>query len=146
MSRFFLIILIALAIICTSCVVGSTHKREGKSISYGKDGTTVEKELVIKEFGDIPAPIKFKRDDSRTFVYEAPGVVIGVVTYEGYSSVSEMSDFFKQRMPEKGWRFMNAFVDENADLFFVKDNRSCQISIRSRTLATQVIVKVGSAE
>lgn len=99
---------------------------------------------VIAEFPDVPIPAELKRQDDQSFVYEAPGVVIGVLTYSGYVTPSSAADFFKNSMPAQGWRFLNAFKDkENIDLFFIKEQRSCQITIRSSPLATRVVIKIG---
>jgi len=99
---------------------------------------------VIAEFKDIPIPSGLKREDDQSFVYEAPGMAIGVITYSGRVSAASVTDFFQGEMPAQGWRFQNAFKSgRSVDLFFVKESRSCQISIRSGLLATKVIVKVG---
>lgn len=98
---------------------------------------------VITEFGDIPIPPELKRDDAQSFVYEAPNVVIGVMTYTGRVTAPSVSEFFRAQMPEQGWRFINAYKDNNIDLFFTKDNRSCQISIKPSMLSTKVVIKVG---
>lgn len=98
---------------------------------------------VITEFGDIPIPPELKRDDSQSFVYEAPNVVIGVMTYTGRVTAPSVSEFFRAQMPEQGWHFVNAYKDNNIDLFFMKENRSCQISIKPSMLSTKVIIKVG---
>ncbi|HKJ83603.1 MAG TPA: hypothetical protein VJ961_06285 [Mariprofundaceae bacterium] len=98
---------------------------------------------VITEFGDIPIPPELKRDDSQSFVYEAPNVVIGVMTYTGRVTAPSVSEFFRGQMPEQGWKFVNAYKDNDIDLFFMKGNRSCQISIKPSMLTTKVIIKVG---
>jgi len=99
---------------------------------------------VIAEFGDIPIPRELNRQDDQSFIYEAPGTVIGVMVYTGHRvDVNSINGFFREQMPAQGWRFINAYKDENIDLYYLKDNRSCQISIKSGMMETKVIIKVG---
>ncbi|OIQ02486.1 MAG: hypothetical protein COS82_01665 [Zetaproteobacteria bacterium CG06_land_8_20_14_3_00_59_53] len=99
---------------------------------------------VIAEFGDIPIPRELKRQDDQSFIYEAPGTVIGVMVYTGNRvDVNSINGFFREQMPAQGWRFINAYKDENIDLYYLKDNRSCQISIKAGMIETKVIIKVG---
>lgn len=99
---------------------------------------------VIAEFGDIPIPRELKREDDQSFIYEAPGTVIGVMVYTGNRvDVNSINGFFREQMPAQGWRFINAYKDENIDLYYLKDNRSCQISIKAGMIETKVIIKVG---
>lgn len=98
---------------------------------------------VIAEFGDIPIPHELTRKDDESFIYEAPGTVIGVMTYTGRVDPSSVGNFFREQMPAQGWRFLNAYKDRDIDLFYLKDNRSCQISIKSGMIETKVIIKVG---
>ncbi|MDQ6972688.1 MAG: hypothetical protein Q9M30_08570 [Mariprofundaceae bacterium] len=99
---------------------------------------------VIAEFGDIPIPRELTRQDDQSFIYEAPGTVIGVMVYTGRRvDPNSVHGFFREQMPAQGWRFLNAYKDQNIDLFYLKDNRSCQISIKSGMIETRVIIKVG---
>ena len=99
---------------------------------------------VIAEFGDIPIPRELERQDDQSFIYEAPGTVIGVMVYTGRRiDPNSINGFFREQMPAQGWRFVNAYKDENIDLYYLKDNRSCQISIKSGMMETKVIIKVG---
>jgi len=99
---------------------------------------------VIAEFGDIPIPRELTREDDQSFIYEAPGTVIGVMVYTGTRvDPNSIGGFFREQMPAQGWRFINAYKDEDIDLYYLKDNRSCQISIKAGMMETKVIIKVG---
>ena len=99
---------------------------------------------VIAEFGDIPIPRELTRQDDQSFIYEAPGTVIGVMVYTGTRvDPNSIGGFFREQMPAQGWRFINAYKDEDIDLYYLKDNRSCQISIKAGMMETKVIIKVG---
>jgi len=121
----------------------ASSKQEAEQPASPSEGKAVPPP-VIAEFGDIPIPRELKRQDDQSFIYEAPGTVIGVMVYTGNRiDTNSINGFFREQMPAQGWRFINAYKDEDIDLYYLKDNRSCQISIKSGMLETKVIIKVG---
>jgi hypothetical protein len=99
---------------------------------------------TIAEFDDIPVPSELTREDDLSFVYEAPGVTLGVITYSGYYKGASIAKFFRSEMPKYDWQFLNAFSEGNKFMVaFLKSNRSCVISIEEGSLDTRVTIKVG---
>jgi len=148
-SRFGFGFTLLLLMSLTSCVTANgfsnplANKESAETAAVTSDGKAVPPP-VIAEFGDIPIPRELTRQDEQSFIYEAPGTVIGVMVYTGHRiDPNSINGFFREQMPSQGWRFVNAYKDQNIDLFYLKDNRSCQISIKSGMLETRVIIKVG---
>ena len=138
-----------LLISLTSCMTAQGFLPKAKDDSANAAAPSEGKAVpppVIAEFGDIPVPRELKRQDDQSFIYEAPGTVIGVMVYTGRVDPNSINGFFREQMPAQGWRFINAYKDQNIDLFYLKDNRSCQISIKSGMLETRVIIKVGPSQ
>ena len=99
---------------------------------------------MVAGFDDIPVPADLKRDDKLSFVYEAPSVTMGVITYSGYDKGASVARFFRTQMPNYGWQFLNAFSEGNTYMVaFLKQGRSCIINIEEGTLSTKVTIKVG---
>ena len=144
-SRFFRLMLAGgLLAGCTAMQLPKPAAPAAADTSTDASGKAVVQPVrVIEEFGDIPIPPRLKRNDEQSFVYEAPGVVIGVVIYEGFFKGRSIAQFFRNEMPNYGWRFLNAFSDRRYVLSYLKDNRSCQISIEEGTFGTRVVIKVG---
>ncbi len=130
-----------------SCASLSNSANDGASASdqqsAGSDAAQHLPPPVIPEFGDVPIPRALNRRNDQSFIYEAPGTVIGVVVYTGRVDPNSVNGFFREQMPIHGWRLLNAFRDESTDLFYLKGNRSCQISIKPGIIDTKVIIKVG---
>lgn len=127
-------------------MIPAASSEQGPSASGPSDAKAVPPP-VIAEFGDIPIPRELTRQDDQSFIYEAPGTVIGVMTYTGTRvDPNSINGFFREQMPAHGWRFVNAYKDRNIDLFYMKNNRSCQISIKSGMIETKVIIKVGPSQ
>ncbi|RMH50148.1 MAG: hypothetical protein D6682_07645 [Zetaproteobacteria bacterium] len=121
--------------------------KEKRGMVQGKQGGKVLERTasrMLTEFGDVPVPVELKRDDELSFVYEAPGVTMGVVTLSGYYTGASIARFFRTEMPRQQWQFLNAFSEGNRYMLnFLKANRSCVINIREDALSTRVTIKVG---
>jgi len=103
--------------------------------------------VMVPEFDDIPVPAKLSRDADRSFVYEAPGVTMGVITYSGYVKGDSLAKFFRNEMPKYEWQFLNAFSEGDKYLIsFIKSDKSCMISVEESTLSTRVTIKVGPTQ
>lgn len=138
----------ALLAVLSLSACGAMQKPAAGQPKVAKDASGEIKETAqiqsIQEFEDISVPAELKRDDELSFVYEAPGVVIGVVTYTGYYKAASIAKFFRAEMPKQGWQFINAFSEGmKYSLTFLKSNRSATISIEEESLSTRVTIKVG---
>ena len=103
--------------------------------------------VMAPEFDDIPVPTELSRDASRSFVYEAPGVTMGVLTYSGYVKGASLAKFYRNEMPKYEWQFLNAFSEgERYLISFIKSDKSCMISVEEGTLSTRLTIKVGPTE
>jgi hypothetical protein len=99
---------------------------------------------MVDEFDDIQVPAELSRNDEQSSVYEAPGLVFGVIVYEGYVKPMGISKFFRTTMPTYEWQFINAFSEgKHYTLTFIKANRSCTISIVESSFSTRIVIRVG---
>jgi len=121
---------------------GTSKTVQDKSTGTNLHPTTATE--MIAEFGDIPVPAELTRNDDLSFVYEAPGVTIGVVSYNGYYKGASIAKFFRAEMPKQDWQFLNAFSEGTKYMLaFLKQGRSCMVNIEESTLSTKVTIKVG---
>jgi len=134
---------------------GLTHKPEASKTQQnnaGKQSQSSSKNaapviVMTPEFDDIPVPTKLSRDADRSFVYEAPSVTMGVITYTGYIKGDSLAKFFRNEMPKYEWQFLNAFSEGDKYLIsFIKSDKSCMISVEESTLSTRVTIKVGPTQ
>jgi len=115
--------------------------------AQGKTTQTSPVISMVPEFEDIPVPSELSRDTDRSFVYEAPGVTMGVITYSGYYKGGSIAKFFRNEMPKHEWQFLNAFSEGDKYLIsFIKSDKSCMISIEESSLSTRVTIKVGPTQ
>ena len=153
-----LIFTVALALSASGCAMrdagladnqpaGASSAGAGSTSDAGQAGSTTPAPPPVKmvaEFDDIPVPADLKRNDDLSFVYEAPGVTMGVITYSGYYKGASIAKFYRSQMPTYGWQFLKAFSEGNQyRVAFLKANRSCIINIDEGAISTKVTIKVG---
>ncbi|MDQ6951440.1 MAG: hypothetical protein Q9M26_07225, partial [Mariprofundales bacterium] len=88
--------------------------------------------------------VELTRDNDLSFVYEAPGITMGVITLSGYYKGASVAKFFRSAMPKQQWQFLNAFSEGDSYMLnFLKPKKLCVINIREGALSTRVTIKVG---
>jgi len=146
--------LIVLLCLFSFSACGLVHKPEAgtaKQPNNAKQAQNSKKTApvinMIPEFDDIPIPPELSRDNDRSFVYAAPGVTMGVITYNGYVKGNSLAKFFRNQMPSHEWQFLNAFSEGDKYLVsFIKSDKSCMINIEESSLSTRVTIKVGPTQ
>jgi len=147
--------LVILLCLLSFSACGLMHKSEAGKVpqsntTQNAQGTHKKAEpvmVMIPEFDDIPIPTVLSRDNERSFVYEAPGVTMGVMTYSGYVKGDSLAKFFRNEMPKHEWQFLNGFSEgEKYLISFIKSDKSCMISVEESSLSTRVTIKVGPTQ
>ena len=95
------------------------------------------------DFDDIPIPEELTLQKDKSFVYETPGLKAGVLIFSGNVEATSLLQFFKDTMVKNHWRLLNSFKYKGYMLNFIKDDRSCMISILDGTFSTTVEIWVG---
>ena len=139
--------LLMLARLASCALMGKPEAGQEKRgmVTQKQGGKVLEKTAtrMITEFGDVPVPVELKRDNDLSFVYEAPGITMGVITMSGYYKGASVAKFFRAEMPKQQWQFLNAFSEgDRYMLNFLKADKSCVINIHEETLSTRVTIKV----
>ncbi len=101
---------------------------------------------VFHTFPDIPIPKELKLVTDRSFIYETPGMKVGVLLLSGNVDVSSLENYFKVSMVKNGWRFVNSYKYGDTILNFVKEERASNIRIGREAFTTQVEIWVGPTE
>ena len=104
------------------------------------------KPIDVGRFSDIPVPAKFKLDAEKSFVFENPAIRAGVLLYSGSGKVAAISTFYRENMPQNGWKFVSGFEMKEAVLNFQKEGWNCVVSIKSEDFSTKIRISVGPTE
>lgn len=121
--------------------VKNLEPKDEKVVQEKKD-TVVE--MPIRDIEDIPIPPMMKMDKSNTFLFEAKGIKVGILTYRGRVDSFSLSEAVKNNMLSEKWRLINALTYKNTiNLNFAKGDRTCNIFIEEGWIYTNLEVRVG---
>jgi hypothetical protein len=101
---------------------------------------------IFYSFPDIPVPKELSLIRDKSFIYEAPGMKVGVLLLSGNVDMESLETYFRASMAKNGWRFVNSYKYNDMILNFIKDDRASNIRITRETFTTQAEVWVGPVE
>jgi hypothetical protein len=136
-----LTVLISLSL--TACVTETLSKRvvpQGESQLIEEAGET--QIALYYDFKDVPVPRELKIKREKSFVFQTTEFSIGFLTFSGKMESDSLMNYFTEKMPEDGWRFLSSFKSPKNIMFFLKENRFCIITITSKTLSADVEILV----
>ncbi len=87
--------------------------------------------LKNHRFSDLPVPRGLTLDPEDSFIFESPGTRAGTLVYSGFKKYADAVSFYRQKMPEHGWKLVNSIERDEASLTFEKPGWSAAIFIRA---------------
>ncbi|MFQ5896520.1 MAG: hypothetical protein ACE5JJ_12020 [Nitrospinota bacterium] len=121
--------LLALAAILPGCATGLGKKARKPPPDY--------------RFADLPTPASLKLNSNDSFIFENASVRAGYLVYTGREGYRYVIRFFRENMPQHGWRLVSSFERGVTTLIYEKPGWSSQIIVRPGTLGTRVEIQVG---
>jgi hypothetical protein len=94
-------------------------------------------------FADLPVPRGLSLSDSDSFIFETPGTRTGTLVYTGFKNYNDTVTFYRERMPEHGWKLINSIERGEAALTFEKPGWTVTVFVRSAMLRTRVTINLG---
>ncbi len=137
MKRWDLIGLISLSLftlILVGCVAPMSYK--------GREATREISPSTALRFNDIPVPETFRFDYQNSYVFEDKLSRLGVLKYITTISPEEIIMFFKQEMPNAGWRFVNIVEYGQKTLTYEKEKETCVINILQGMTQSTVVISI----
>jgi len=94
------------------------------------------------DFQDVPVPKELEIKKEKSFVFQTTESTTGLLSFSGNVESNSLINFFSNKMPEDGWRFLSSFKSPKNILFFQKENRFCIITIISKTFTTDLEILI----
>ncbi len=91
----------------------------------------LESQTVLR-FSDIPVPAGFKALPQDSYTFEASGVRVGVLKYQGKADPGQVINFYREQMPMFNWNLLNVVEYGDRLINFDRDNETCVITMLSR--------------
>ena len=138
-----LVVIVALLFLASGC---SYFQRSTGSANQTSRSRIESPNTVFHTFPDIPIPKELNLVRDKSFIYETPGLKVGVLALSGNVDVGSLESYFKVNMVKNGWRFVNSYRYGDTILNFLKEERSSNIRIVREAFNTQVEIWVGPTE
>jgi hypothetical protein len=132
------VILFLLALMLPGCMTA----QKGGTSSVSDKGTRAS----YYDFDDILIPSELSLDKKNSFVFTAGRSKVGILLFSGRVEPSSLAAFFQTNMQKDGWRLLNSFKYRQYLLIFLKEERTCGITITEKTFSTKAEVRVGLIE
>lgn len=117
------------------------------SFEQSETGSATGKDQRAKasyRFTDVPVPSKFKLDRGNSFTYEAGSFKAGIITYNGWSKLDTLVDFYKKEMPAFEWEMVSIFEHNDITIVYSKEGWNCAINLSSSNLGgSKIRIQIG---
>ena len=97
-------------------------------------------------FSDIPVPVGFSRDESKSWIYESGSGTVKVARlfFSGYKNLDTVVIFYQNEMLNKGWSLVNSIKTEREHLInFQKEGWVCTIKLSGNIVSTFIEIQAG---
>ena len=81
-------------------------------------------------FTDVPIPKSFKRDQSKSFVYETSNIKVGRLFFSGGSNPKLTVEFYRNEMINHGWALTNSIANKESILNYEKQGWTCTVIVK----------------
>ena len=115
-----------------STPIGDSQLTEGGETAFS----------LYYDFKDVPVPKVMKVEKEQSFIFQTTELTAGVLSFSAKVEPDSLINYFINKMPSDGWRFLSSFKSPKNILFFLKDNRFCVITITSKTFTTNLQILV----
>jgi len=101
--------------------------------------------ILAHPFTDISVPGGFKKDQSKSFVYESGSgsVKVGRLFFSGSSNIKDTVEFYQNEMTNHGWTLVNSMTHGGKILNYQKEGYVCIVIIKSSMLGSRVEIQIG---
>lgn len=141
LMQIFFTVLISLSITgcATETLFTKAVPREEPQLSEEVGETEVS---LYYDFKDVAVPRGLEIKREKSFVFQTTEYSFGFLTFSGKMEADFIVNYFTDKMPEDGWRFLSSFKSPRNIMFFLKENRFCIITITSKTFTAHVEILV----
>ena len=102
----------------------------------------LEPQAMVK-FADVPVPSGFKFLPKSSYSFEAQGVRVGMLRYQGKAGPEQIVAFYKEQMSMYNWILLNIIEYGERQLNFERDTETCVITLSPKGGSVIVSIALG---
>lgn len=133
------IVLVVIACLISGLYGCTTATSQG---NVSKSGALLEPSGTLK-FSDVPVPSGFKSLPQASYSFEAAGVRVGVLKYQGKADPDQVVNFYKEQMPMYNWNLLNVVEYGERILNFDRENETCIVNLLAKGRVVTITVSLG---
>ena len=99
---------------------------------------------LAQPFTDVPIPKGFKRDLSKSFVYETDNIKVGRLFFSGGTNPKLTVEFYRNEMINQGWTLINSIANKESILNYEKEGWTCTVIVRPASFGrSDIEIQIG---
>lgn len=139
-----LIVLLASALLALSagCSTFSSPQPDDGGMATVATNSSMSQTSPAYDFEDIGVPSEMSLQNDKSFIMQTPQVKAGTLVYTGWVDPLSLFDYYRDSMPQDGWKPLSFFKYGHFLFVFHKPDKVCVIRINKGRFSTRLEISV----
>lgn len=139
-----LIVLLASALLALSagCSTFSSPQPDDGGMATVATNSSMSRTSPAYDFEDIGVPSEMSLQNDKSFIMQTPQVKAGTLVYTGWVDPLSLFDYYRDSMPQDGWKPLSFFKYGHFLFVFHKPDKVCVIRINKGRFSTRLEISV----
>ena len=133
---FFSFVLAYLTVLLTGCAMDMQSEKSTINPALLEPQTNLK-------VSDAPVPAGFKLIPQESYSFEAAGVRVSLLKYQGRANIDQVVSFYREQMSMYNWNLLNVVEYGQRLLNFDRENETCIVSLIPKGSSVVVTISIG---
>ncbi|MFO7802243.1 MAG: hypothetical protein R6V55_08125 [Desulfovermiculus sp.] len=124
------------------CSTFSSSQSDAVDIATVDTNSTLSQASPAYDFEDIGVPSEMSLQNDESFIMQTPQVKAGTLVYTGWVDPLSLFDYYRDSMPQEGWKPLSYFKYGHFLFVFQKPDKVCVIRINKGRFSTRLEISV----
>ncbi len=92
---------------------------------------------------DAPVPAGFKLIPQESYSFEAAGVRVSLLKYQGRANIDQVVSFYREQMAMYNWNLLNVVEYGQRLLNFDRESETCIVSLTPKGNSVMITISIG---
>lgn len=98
---------------------------------------------VNLKVSDAPVPAGFKLIPQESYSFEAAGVRVSLLKYQGKANIDQVVSFYREQMAMYNWNLLNVVEYGQRLLNFDRETETCIVSLTQKGSSVIITISIG---
>jgi len=132
----------ALLALTAGCSTFSSPQPDDGGMASVATNSTMNQTSPAYDFEDIGVPSEMSLQNDKSFIMQTPQVKAGTLVYTGWVDPLSLFDYYRDSMPQDGWKPLSFFKYGHFLFVFQKPDKVCVIRINKGRFSTRLEIWV----